>query len=107
MNKELFIESIESIKQQLEYDKKCNDAFGIILPNDYISGYDNHLVIEQLIKVLRYETLDDNDWIGHFIWELDFGSKWYDGCITDNGKNIKMKTTEDLWEMLDKEANEK
>ena len=42
---------------------------------------------------------DGNDFIsdlGYFCWELDFGRNWEEGVITDNGKDIRLQTAEDL-----------
>jgi len=101
-NRELFSEIMELIKKQIEIDRKCNDAFSILLPNDYVSGYDNNIVFKALMKLL--ETIyDDSEtkWIDYFLWELDFGKendrlKVYD----KNKKEIPLTTIDDLYNML-------
>lgn len=100
MNKELFIESINNIEKQFEIDKKCHDAFSIILPNDYVSGYDYNLILKQLLKLLKIEFNDINDWIGYFIWELDFGKSFKLGMVKDNGQNCDLSNSEKLYEFL-------
>jgi hypothetical protein len=40
--RELFMECMDAIEKQYEHDRKCSDAFQIILPQDFITGYDNH-----------------------------------------------------------------
>lgn len=31
---------------------------------------------------------DEYDWIDYFMYELDFGEKYYDGCVLDKDKSI-------------------
>lgn len=102
ITRELFIESIEQIQKQIIHDQKCNKAFQVILPNDFTSGYVNRWVQEQLIKVLKVATNDNHkdSWIEYFIYELDFGSRYKDGCVKISGKDFKLQTASDLWDLL-------
>lgn len=103
MTKELFIESINELQRQFEIDKKCSDAFSVILPNDFVSNYNNSPVINQLLKILKIEFNDDirDSWIDYFVYELEFGTKYYDGMITEkNGDIVKMSNAEELYEYL-------
>ena len=101
ITKELFIEVIEGLKKQRELHRAATDAFKVILPNDYISGTENTLE-PLLIKVLETLTGDVEDWIGYYIYELDFGSKLEKGKITMNGQDQRLETAEDLWDFLSK-----
>jgi hypothetical protein len=105
ITKELFIETIGELEKQKIHDRKCSDAFQVILPHDYTSGYDNHWIQEQLIKVLKIATNDNtqHSWIEYFIWELDFGKKYEDGRVQMSGKDIKLQTASDLWDLLNLE----
>ena len=39
--------------------------------------------------------------IDYWIYDLNFGSKYYDGCITEkDGTNIVLKTAENLYDYL-------
>ena len=102
MTKELFIETIGELEKQKIHDRKCSDAFKVLLPHDYTSGYDNHWIQEQLIKVLKVATNDNiqQSWIEYFIWELDFGNLYREGCVKISGKDIKLQTAFDLWDLL-------
>ena len=97
--KELFIGSINALKQQKEHDKECNNAFQTILPSDSISGYHNILEGE-LIYIWEQLLKDKSDWISYYIYELDFGERYEEGMITEDGKNIPLKTVDDLWNIL-------
>ncbi len=100
--KDLFIETINEIENQYNHDRKCSDAFKVILPNDYTSCYDNHYLQNQLMKILKI-AMDDNNkdsWIEYYMWELDFGKKWKKGYITSDGKDVKLRNVSDLWDLL-------
>jgi len=101
-SKELFIETISEIEKQYRHDFKCSEALGVLLPNDYISGYDNHWLQNQLIKILKIAMNDNHkhSWIEYYIWELDFGEKYTGGCVEIYHKDFKLKTVEDLWDLL-------
>ena len=43
---------------------------------------------------------DKDDWIGYFLWELDFGRKWKKHSVEINGKSVKLKSASDLWKLL-------
>ena len=100
--KESFIENIEALKMQHDHDRKCSDAFSIILPNDYTSNYNNDALYNQLIEILKVAMNDDieDSWIEYYVWELDFGRKFKKGMVTLNEKNISLKTPLDLWKFL-------
>jgi hypothetical protein len=102
ITEKMFIETINMIKKQHEHDLKCNEAFKILLPNDYTSGYDNYNLYKQIIKLLQVATNDDNEnsWIDYYIWELEFGKKYKDGCVIIDGVNYELITPEDLYRLL-------
>lgn len=102
MTKQLFIETIEALRLQSEHDSKCSDAFSVLLPDSHGGFYDNHWLTNQLIKLLQVEYNDDHkdSWIEYYIYELEFGSKYHDGCVTDNGTNIDLSDAGKLYEYL-------
>lgn len=80
MNKELFIETIEKIKQQHLHDVKCSELLNQVYSNGFQANlmYENHLLMNQVIKILQVQMNDENghhSWIEYFMWELDFGVK--------------------------------
>lgn len=100
ISKELFIESINEIEKQLIHDRNCNKAFQTILPNDYVSGYDNNLILNQLIKLLKSSVGDEYGWIDYFIYDLDFGRDYVPSKVSIAGKPFILKTPEDLWTLF-------
>lgn len=80
MNKELFIETIEKIKEQHLHDVKCSNLIGQVFSNGFQANlmYENHLLMNQVLKILQVQMNDENahhSWIEYFLWELDFGKK--------------------------------
>ena len=91
-----FHDFMSALQNQLTYLNQLTKCFQEILPNDYVSGIDIRL-IDYYIKLLAVVMNDETELIYYFVWELDFGAKWKPGCITDNGKDIKLQTIQDLW----------
>ena len=108
MNKELFVSTINSIKKQIEIDKKNSSMLQEMFPDDSIyCGYNNSELFNALNKILKESMKDEYDWIDYFIYELDFGEKYYDGCVLDKDKStINLSTVENLYEFLIKNYGE-
>lgn len=100
MNKEIFIKILNDIKEQFDYDAKSHKAFSTILKNDYVSNYDYSLILKNLIFLLEKEMCDENGWIEYYIFDLECGEKYFDGCVKEFGNNITIKTPEDLYNFL-------
>lgn len=99
MTKELFIQTLDALKKQQDYDNKCNDAFKIILPNDFISGYDNSILEFQILAILK-EAMDDKaDWITWFVYEKDFGKLPYEAWNEDDTE-IDLSDSGKLYDFL-------
>lgn len=98
-NKELFINILKEFKLQKEHDKKCSDAFKVILPSDYISCYDNSKLYESVIKLLSFISNDKSEWVSYYVYDLDFGNN-RELEVFFNGNYIKMETPEDVWDCI-------
>lgn len=104
ITKQLFEESIVRLQAQHEHDVKCSEAFSTILRNDFVSSYDNSLVIDQLVKLLKILTDDDHkdSWIDYFVYELDFGKKFTMGMVKNKGSDVDISTSSKLYDFLEK-----
>ena len=107
MTKELFIATINSIQKQIEIDRKNSSMLQEMFPDDRIyCGYNNSELFNALNKILKESMKDKYDWIDYFMYELDFGEKYYDGCVLDKDKSIiDLSTAENLYEFLIKTYN--
>lgn len=106
MTQELFVETILALKKQIKHDRKFAKKISKLFIDCNMIGYDNELIIDQTIKVLAELTGDECDLIGYYIWELDFGDEWKDGAVTFQGKDIKLQTPTDLWQLLQSKSNQ-
>jgi len=103
MTEKLFCEIMDSIEKQARHDRKCSDAFEIILPESNMCYYDNEFLNNQLIKIIQIAMRDEGkeSWIGYYIYELDFGKKYRKGCATNkDGSEIKLGNAKELYEYL-------
>ena len=105
ITKELFIETINAIQTQYEKDWKNSDKLSEVF-NSFVEPYDNSLLTNQLLKILnKIFNIKENEYgsdIEYFMWELEFGKKYTEGCISKDGKNIPLATAEDLWNLINR-----
>jgi hypothetical protein len=104
MNKELFIEAIDAIQKQIEFDIEVSGHLGKVFPDAYEANLlpRNHFLQDALIHVLQVEMNDHHSqsWIEYFLWELNFGQENYRLKVTQNDKEIKMSTAAELYDFL-------
>jgi hypothetical protein len=103
ITKELFVKVINALKEQSDHDDKCVDAFNVILPDDRVMGYSNTKLVIMLQDLLELSFKDNTEhsWIEYFIYELDYGRKYTEGCATEaDGTNIDLSTPEKLYKFL-------
>lgn len=105
MTKKQFIKHIKRLQELTEERDRIND----ILKNSKLSdGFSEGLFGTTWYEVLITDILkdafnDESDWIGYWIYELEFGKTYKKGCVkTPNGKNIPLKTIDDLYNLLTK-----
>jgi len=76
------------------YNRKTKDIATIIYPT----------LVDDVIRLLEWATGDLDAWISYYIYELDFGRKYKDGCVTNpDGSIVKLKTVKDLWNLLEED----
>ena len=97
MTKQVFVDTINAIK---EYHKKIDNIQTVLEENCEDSIFWPPSLENTLINVLIETFNDEEDMIGYYIYELEFGEKWEPGRIKDNDKDIKMQTPEDLYDYL-------
>ena len=109
INKDKFINILERLKATDDTVKQIND----ILYNcrdtveaDFTSGSSMMICHEDLVIELL-ENMFDTDMISYFIYELDYGKKYIDGCVQNSdGSIIDISTSEKLYDYLLEESNE-
>lgn len=97
MTKENFSELINAVKNHSEYIWNLYKDYGIDFVNSPVMEIEN-----EITKYLKAQFDDKCDWIGYWMWELNFGENWKPGTVTENGNDIPLKTIDDLWNLLTK-----
>ena len=74
-------------------------------------GQDSRIIMskpeEVVVRLLEIIFNDKGQWIQYFLYELDWGKKYKDGCITDvDGSYIHLSTIDELYDFLLKEAED-
>lgn len=103
LTRDYFIKTMAQLEIQDRHDAKCIDAFNVILTEgSYVMGYNNGWVKNQLIDIIELAMNDigKHTWIDYFIYDLDYGRNYKKGCVTDYGRNVPLKTSADLWDLL-------
>lgn len=58
-------------------------------------------MFDEVLELLKHIFLDKNELISYWVWELNFGEKWHEDCLTEkDGTDIKLKTSADLYQLL-------
>ena len=103
ITKKLFVETIHALEKQYKYDSKCAKHIQAVFNDNFISGYDNHLLTGQLVKMLQlaFNDAHKESWIEYYLYELDFGKKYRKGCATNkDGSEIKLSNAGELYDFL-------
>ena len=107
ISKKLFSDCIKSLDNLDKFQSavldltKQYDGYGCVdMGTMTYTACDGELL--ELLRVIMNDTEDD--WIGYFCYELDFGRKWKLGCVIDqtDGEEIPLATIDDLWALLTK-----
>lgn len=98
IDKKRFVKSINALK---ELNSLYNDLYSLGID---VTNCNKLSDIESEFTNLLCECCNDtndNDTITYFMYDLNFGKDYYDGCITDNGNNINLSTIDKLWEYIE------
>ena len=51
-------------------------------------------------------AMGDSGWIPCWLWELECGERYDEGCVDDHGNPVKLKTIDDLYDVIMSEKGE-
>ena len=108
MDKQLFIEAIDAIQQQCEFDIEVSKNLGKAFPDAFKANLmpKNHYLQNALLKILQTEMNDLGNvecgasWIEYFCWELNFGQENYRLKVYTHGKEVPMSNAAELYDFL-------
>lgn len=103
ISKEKFVEIINRLKSYDELQDKINDLF-----RDNIDNKENDFanagsicIGHESVVVYLLEKMFDTDMISYWIYELDYGEKYEEGCVLDENMNeIDLSMAEKLYDYL-------
>lgn len=103
ISKEKFVEIINRLKNYNELQNKINDLFKDDIDNkemDFMNA-GSICIGHESVVVYLLERMFDTDMISYFIYELDYGEKYKEGCVLDENMNeIDLSTAEKMYDYL-------
>lgn len=103
ITKERFVEIINRLKSYDELQDKIQELFKENIDNremDFMNA-GSICVGHETIVVELLENMFDTDIISWWLYELEYGRKYEEGCIQDaDGSNINLSTPEKLYDYL-------
>ena len=96
ISKQNFIKYIDKLKELRSAEDALNSAGKLL---DFSISFAEY---EQLIVDVLEDAFDDQgfNWISYFIYELNFGSEWCQGCIEMNGEDVFLSNASELYDVL-------
>lgn len=109
ISKEKFLEIINRLKKYDELQNDINELFCESIDNkekDFINA-GSICIGHESVVVYLLENMFDTDMISYFIYELNYGEDYTEGCIVDENMNeIDLSTAEKLYDYLIKSLEE-
>lgn len=99
-----FVKYIDKLKELNKIEDEINQ---VLKKLEFFSiSFMNH---ESLIIEILEDAFDDkkNGWLCYFIYELNFGEKYKEGCITFNNIPVPMSNAKELYKVLVDNLNRK
>ena len=103
ISKEKFVEIINRLKNYNELQDKIDELFKDNIENrekDFINA-GSICIGHESVVVKLLEKMFDTDIISYWIYELNYGKEYTDGCVLDENMNeIDLSTAEKLYDYL-------
>ncbi len=105
LSKEEFVDIIERLREANDLVNKVDELFRNSRENldlDFCNGAGLQISHEPVVVKLMEKIMgDQGEDISYFIYELNYGREYEEGCITDqDGNNIDFSTAEKLYDYL-------
>lgn len=100
---EEFESYIDELKSIDEFQTKLDTLITSYNNSGRVKAEYIHLptLFDSMIELLQKATGDTSEYISFWVYELDFGRKYKDGCVQrENGESVPLKTTMDLWKKI-------
>lgn len=102
--KQEFVDILNRLREATELVDKVEELFRDSRENlecDFCNGAGLQISHEGIVVKLLEKLMQDSVGnISYFIYELDYGRDYREGCISDNNDNIDISTPEKLYDYL-------
>ena len=104
MNKKTFTKHLNRIKEMFEAEEKITKSLQLIGSKDFPTDFSLEKPITFMTEVLKDSMDDKDDWIGYFMYELDFGKhKMAKNCVVEkDGTKVSLQNMSDLYNYIKK-----
>lgn len=69
--------------------------------NGGIRLYDISDLESSVVSLLQHATRDKSDWIPYWIYELNYGADYRQGCVTLDNVDVPLETVDELYDCLE------
>ena len=102
--KQEFVDIINRLREATELVDKVEELFRNSRDNlecDFCNGAGLQISHEGIVVNLLEKMMQDRGGnVSYFIYELDYGREYREGCVSDNNGNIDISTPEKLYDLL-------
>jgi hypothetical protein len=99
ISKEQFVGYIEELVELNTIAERANKEFRKLDPDFNFISFGRYGSL--ILKILKDAFNDTRDaWIEYWIYDLKFGKEYKEGSVTIDGKDITLKTADNLYDML-------
>ena len=106
ISKKEFVEIISKLRKVNDFvdetNKKARELDDAII-SDFYNTMSLSISHENIVVELLQNMFNDKETISWWLYELDYGRKYKEYCITENGKPIDLSTADKLYDYLIKE----
>jgi len=105
MQKDLFIQTINAMKAQAEYDNAFCEHMGKAFPDAFTANLlpNNRELTTALLRILKSQMNDTGDMIEYFMYEKEYGTNPDYNAFEKDGSVIPLNDAGELWEYLERE----
>ncbi len=104
LTKQEFVDIINRLREATELVDKVEELFRNSRDNlecDFCNGAGLQIYHEGIVVKLLEKLMQDSVGnISYFIYELDYGREYREGCVSDSNGNIDISTPEKLYNLL-------
>ena len=98
-----FVDIINKLKEVNDFVNETNDRarkLSDAVMSDFFNASSLSISHEDIVIELLEDMFNDNELIGWWIYELEYGTKFKMGDLVDNGVKIDLSTPEKLYRYL-------